>query len=524
MQRLRPLVPPPAVEAISEPQPPFNIHFEADGGPLPFDLDTEPDLLGLLDQRARFRVEGIFDDSAKSFLMNVNGDEYTISLDHPDIRGLRTYKKYFDTKAKDRPLSCGPFHFAFYVFDLLTSAPDQYRLAKDEKDLVKSHRIYLYRDGVRVLPYGDAQDDWLQLDVIRGTQGADQVLSNDQTVGFVYITQADNRALRDKTNREGLLEEGDAYADFVAVLQVAVAHIRSRFFGPYLEKQRQARQPKVVEGRDSESLLKKVLSDKELPGRVAADLREASRALKAEKALTAEQIERLEDLAGVGLSVETASHDIIASGSRALRAGRNLREEIGAMEPRQLNLERRADSMIELLAFVASRLQDVQGLFVSTRQPPRVLNVSDFAERVRRIYANTLEGRHVRVLVEDLYAELLVKSTDAALLQLLINLFDNALYWLEAANTPDPQILIQLDSPRRRLIFADNGPGVAESHEPYIFQPFYSGKDEDGKGLGLYIARQVGARSGFDVSLINKPDGRVLPGANFLVQFTDGVM
>ena len=245
------------------------------------------------------------------------------------------------------------------------------------------------------------------------------------------------------------------------------------------------------------------------------------RALKQEKSLINEQIERLEDLAGVGLSVETASHDIVASGSRALRLGKNLGDEIAKLTPAQPRLEQSSHSLIELLAFVASRLQDVQGLFVSTRQPPRALNVSDFAQRVQRIYSHALDRQAVRVEVEDRFAELVVKTTDAALLQLLINLFDNSLYWLESAKTASPTIRIEIDSSRSRMIFADNGPGVQESDQKYIFEPFYSGKDEDGKGLGLYIARQVGSRSGFKISLVTKESDRVLPGANFLVQFSE---
>jgi len=103
-------------------------------------------------------------------------------------------------------LTCGPFDFSFYVFDLSQQAPVEYRLDPAERRMVRDHRIYLYRDGVRVLPYGDVEDDWLQLDVIRAPRPRARVLSNDQTVGFVYITQEKNPLLQDKTNREGLLD------------------------------------------------------------------------------------------------------------------------------------------------------------------------------------------------------------------------------------------------------------------------------------------------------------------------------
>ena len=42
-------------------------------------------------------------------------------------------------------------------------------LDKEEKDIIKEHRIYLYRDNIRVMPYGDPDDDWLRIDMARGT-------------------------------------------------------------------------------------------------------------------------------------------------------------------------------------------------------------------------------------------------------------------------------------------------------------------------------------------------------------------
>ena len=145
--------------------------------------------------------------------------------------------------------------------------------------------------------------------------------------------------------------------------------------------------------------------------------------------------------------------------------------------------------------------------------------LNEYVERVAKIYSSLLakSGTTLNITVDD--RPLKVKSTDAALLQVLINLFDNAIYWLTAANTQDPQIEVRINTDSEELWFADNGPGVRDSDAPYIFEPFYSGKGEEGKGLGLYIARQVGARSGFRIDLASDESRKILPGANFLIMF-----
>jgi hypothetical protein len=92
-----------------------------------------------------------------------------------------------------RGTKCGSFTFGFYIFDFNRDPNSKYYLDKEDREILKAHRIYLYRDNIRVYPYGDSDDDWLQIDTYRGTVSAGWFLSNDQVVGHVNITQRGNR-------------------------------------------------------------------------------------------------------------------------------------------------------------------------------------------------------------------------------------------------------------------------------------------------------------------------------------------
>jgi signal transduction histidine kinase len=76
-----------------------------------------------------------------------------------------------------------------------------------------------------------------------------------------------------------------------------------------------------------------------------------------------------------------------------------------------------------------------------------------------------------------------------------------------------------LDGNENVLIFADNGPGVKADDAPFIFEAFYSGKGEEGRGLGLYIARQLLDRHDYTIELADLKRQKVLSGANFVVSF-----
>ena len=499
----------------------FEVKFTRDGEDLHLRRERDDDFQVLLERSVLAVTQGQFDSETRSLRFSLNNRPVELSLDSSEIRGLRVFKDSFLSEDRDiRPeFTCGEFGFEFYVFDFNQSAPARHLLDRQEKKILEQHRIYLYRDGVRVYPYGDPGDDWLQIDTIRGTQSARSMFSNDQTVGYVTITQSANPALRDKTNREGLLETGNATHDFVALIQTVLAYLRAKPYEEYAIASRRARQKRQAAGHVDERFdaLKKTRG---LPISAAEQINNLQRVVSEERAVSKMQIARTEQLAGVGLSVETASHDLITAGREALRMAKRVVAELKLLDLTPEPVYTMATNLVTRLEFVASRLEDVQGLFVSTRQKPGDIDVLQLARRVRSMY----EALHHEVDISsevDESVSLRVKSTEGAVLQCLINLVDNATYWLMSAPHQPKVIRIFATSPTQYVV-TDSGPGIREQDLPYIFEPFYSGKGEDGKGLGLYIARQNGQRSGFLVEANKVDDPRVLPGATFVVTFEEG--
>ncbi|MRX71603.1 PAS domain-containing sensor histidine kinase [Bacillus lacus] len=75
------------------------------------------------------------------------------------------------------------------------------------------------------------------------------------------------------------------------------------------------------------------------------------------------------------------------------------------------------------------------------------------------------------------------------LLQVFINLYRNSVQ--AAENKPlQTRISIEIKGDNISISFSDNGKGIPASELQYIFDPFYSTKDE-GTGLGLSISRKI---------------------------------
>lgn len=78
--------------------------------------------------------------------------------------------------------------------------------------------IGVYRDNVRVLPYGEPENDFLELEERRSRSAKYYLFSHRNMFGRIDITSSANPNLEDKSSREGLIEN-QYYYYFIKTLQ-----------------------------------------------------------------------------------------------------------------------------------------------------------------------------------------------------------------------------------------------------------------------------------------------------------------
>ena len=481
-------------------------------------------LRNLLNSNAVLKItNGRYDAKKHLFAFRLNGRAREIPFD--DFRSYVYKRKTSKFGVAGSYPSCGSFGFSFYVFDFKPDRDDpasaKFRIeGSDEVELIKRHRIYLYRDGVRVYPYGEPDDDWLQVDVARGTISAGYYLSNDQVVGCVDITHDGNPGLRDKTSREGLVSDGDAVSDFLETLKMFLRYIRKVPYTQYKLDVKKRKDVRLMKMRKLEGAIGELiryadqLGDPKLK-RIAREVKDAS---ERDKTVYARQAEILQDLAGVGLSVETASHDMMLMMAKAYESFDKVVRRAMVGKVRCNKCLGDLQQTRGLLSFIETQMRNQQSLFRSSRQRPHELNVKEVFDSVYEIYRDAYERQKppIELSIKEVGGPLVVRCTDAVLMQVFINLLDNSLSWLMiSAKEKHPAVTVTFNSDKRIVVFSDNGPGIPASNADYVFDPFFSTK-EDGRGLGLYIAKQLLNRMGYDISLSERSE-RVLSGANLTI-------
>jgi len=503
----------------------FEVQMHKDQERLNYDEHYLEKLNLLIKDRSVIHIEdGVYDDKEEEFRFTYNGMPKKFKLRDPHITGIDIFRQRFGNQGKlldERKIECGPFKFGFFVFDFTTDAPMKYRLDKEDKEIIRPHRIYLYRDGIRVYPYGDINDDWLRIDIYRGTKTAAGFLSNDQVVGYVNITQKDNPKLKDKTNREGLIEEGDTTEDFIILLQVILAYIRRNLYKNYLDNSKEKKAHEVFKTAQVQKEFKELKENTKNDKKTYDLVSRAEKLYNTERDYLVQRAETTEELAGIGLSVETASHDIMAIMEKAMIKIDDIYKSVKYGQIDKNESLNDLESLRGMLSFIEAHLKDIQLLFKSSKQRRKNIKIMGEIEKVKRIYKRILEKENIEFEIKPKGSPLVAKTTDAVLLQLFLNLFDNSVYWLQQTSITNKKIEILLDGDKGQMIFSDNGPGVDKEDVPYIFDPFFSGKGEDGRGLGLYIAKQLLERNDYSIELAELKSDKLLPGANFVVSFVE---
>ena len=134
-------------------------------------------------------------------------------------------------KGRGRELRSGPFSFelAYVQGDASQSRLDIATHGRLNQKLQRIGGLYIYRDGVRVLPYGTPGYDFLGIERRRTLNIGRYFFSYRRMFGVVELNRAENSTLQEKAGREGFQENG-AYRDFRDVLQNLLIQLAADFF------------------------------------------------------------------------------------------------------------------------------------------------------------------------------------------------------------------------------------------------------------------------------------------------------
>ncbi|OJV05329.1 MAG: hypothetical protein BGO12_22650 [Verrucomicrobia bacterium 61-8] len=150
---------------------------------------------------------------------------------------LRVYNQQYDdiiipwAEAEGKPTECGPFEIVFGY--LMGRESESQIIGQEYSDLSskldKIGGIYVYRDGIRILPYGDFSVDWLEVEKRRSKSAGYYFFSFRRMFGAVLLTKEANFSLQEKAGREGF-QQNRAYRQLRDILIELLLYLVAEFF------------------------------------------------------------------------------------------------------------------------------------------------------------------------------------------------------------------------------------------------------------------------------------------------------
>jgi signal transduction histidine kinase len=135
----------------------------------------------------------------------------------------------------DREITmCGPFSIGFAYIQgnpresrLFAKDPAEYGVLRGRVD--KFGGIYIYRDGIRILPYGNADFDFLGIETRRNKGATYYFFAYRRMFGTIDLTREANGDLHEKAGREGF-RENKAYRQLKHICENLLVQLAAEFF------------------------------------------------------------------------------------------------------------------------------------------------------------------------------------------------------------------------------------------------------------------------------------------------------
>jgi signal transduction histidine kinase len=399
---------------------------------------------------------------------------------------------------------------------LVQSPPAEQKAVREVQE--RWSGILLFRDRYRVYPYGEEEDDWLELDR-RALRRSGYTLNKTQFIGRVNISRIENRLLVDQTNREGLRVTPEQHV-LLQVIRYSIQDLLGAFMK---DVEKQYKQQKIdlsdaqeqvtrLEDRAKTAIRKlKRLTPPE-GDEAIEDLQQTLLEFSEFAANARRRIAEVEqesrqmiEMAGVGLMVEVVAHELARASENALKALASLK---GKDVPEGLRAHF-ATLQAEMKS-VSKRVRILDPLSVSGRQRTEIFTLDE-------LIADTVEaheaqfGRHkINIVLDKPGRPVRIRAVKGMIVQILENLISNSVYWLDmrADREPSfmPEIKISIMGGPPTITFEDNGRGIAPENRDQVFKLFFSLKDtRRRRGLGLFIAREAAQHNNGTLSLDENP-------------------
>ncbi|MBA4252157.1 MAG: ATP-binding protein [Legionella sp.] len=383
--------------------------------------------------------------------------------------------------------------------------------------------IKIYRDKIRVKPYGNPNDpegDWLGLSERKtrnpaGAGRSDFRVNLNQIVGAVFLEASQNPNLIDSSSREGLIHD-DEYNELKTLVLGCVILLETHYHNKFIqEKPPESVQHNVIENVRSLDLELKTLAEglnkikEDIPtssNRVVQKQLDKITSVIASLKTTSKSIDELASqatifrgLATLGIAATVFGHETqsyISGVTSSINTARRL------LSKTPLNLESTVEEIDKSLDFskkIASWGSFALKRVVKDKRKKQKTIISEVVKTVWSELKPPFEASSIdlHLDVEDVEGQIIAMDIESVLINILTNAYTAC---LQVNKNRKINLSVKKDARNNKegclIVVSDSGPGIAAKYLNRIWEPLFSTKiDKKGKqigtGLGLMIVKST---------------------------------
>lgn len=412
-------------------------------------------------------------------------------------------QKLFDAKHDDltearsnQPYRCPKLEFDLWVFilDNDTFSTRQSSLGEVKAWLTSFGGVHVYANGLRVTPYGDPGNDWLDMNLSRA-RSPEERPSTNTVIGRVMLSDQ-SQLMVQKTDRSGFIEI-EAFQEMRSFAQNALEWMARRRLDRAQKRRAQERLAALDEEKPSKKSLDQAIAS--APAAVRGEIRKAA---DAHERVVQQDIRRLQKevqlyrtLSTAGITAATFAHEssgnpikVITQCIKAVE--RRSREALG---PKYVQLlEKPVTSIGRALSSLAVLGSATLQLIDHEKRRLSSVDLHLVIRRVVETFRPFTEGRDVKVTLFLCAGSPYLQASEAAIESIVTNLLNNSLAAFEETNVKQRSIEVhtQVQGVGFELRVLDNGPGISGISLDDIWLPGLTTR-KNGTGLGLTIVKDT---------------------------------
>lgn len=362
--------------------------------------------------------------------------------------------------------------------------------------------VHFYYNGLRVSPYGNPGDDWLEMN-LRRVRSPEERPGTNTSIGRLDVTDRGNRLIQ-KTDRSGFIE-GESFIELHSFAQDAMEWMADRRMEEAEKRRSRERVSAPKRAGKAKRSMEVAIASAPAETRKAIESAFASYESSRDREvdLLQKEIQLYRTLSTAGITAATFAHEssgnpikVISQSIDAIsrRAEKQLGEAYNTSLRHPVEGIRRAVKSLSVLGTATLKLLDHEKRRVSR------VDLSELIQDVLNTYDPFLQGRDVKTRVALGVGRPYLRGSEAAVESIITNLLNNCLAAFETGGTHDRVVRIStvVSDNRWRLKVEDNGPGIEGIRKADIWLPGRTTR-KNGTGLGLTIVRDAAKDLGGDV-------------------------